>query len=210
MRPHRICGCYLAVFTRFKGGPVESMGHNVQNMLLAAFAIVLNTMFKAGPFREGHNVLPQNMLLVAILNRFKGGPIESTGHNVFPRNMLLVFLNSYNVQGHIHHKATNVQERVPCGTLTGRLRDHSDPFEFRPTPIHATPFKTRLIHGIYCPSMALVLALLNRWVIMRPHRICCCYLAVFTRFKGGPVESMGHDVLPQTLLFCHKVQGQPC
>ena len=61
----------------------------------------------------------------------------------------------------IHHKATNVQERVPCGTLTGRLRDHSDPFEFRPTPIHATPLETKLIHGIYCPSMALVLALLN-------------------------------------------------
>ena len=119
-------------------------------------------------------------------------------------------LYSYNVQGHIHHKATNVQERVLCGTLTGRLRDHSDPFEFRPTPIHATPFETKLIHGIYCPSMALVLALLNRWVIMRPHRICCCYLAVITRFKGGPIESMGHDVLPQTLLFCHKDQGQPC
>ena len=97
------------------------------------------------------------MLLAAILTSFKGGPIESTGHNVFPRNMLLVFFNSYKVQGHIHHKATHVQERVPCGTLTGRLRDHSDPFEFRPTPIHATPFETKLIHGIYCPSMALVL-----------------------------------------------------
>ena len=95
------------------------MGHNVQNMLLAAFAIVINTMFKASPFREGHNVLPQNMLLV--------------------------FFNSYNVPGHIHHKATNVHERVPCGTLTGRLRDHSDPSEFRPTPIHATPFETKLI-----------------------------------------------------------------
>ena len=184
MRPHRICCCFFAFFTSFKGGPVESMGHNVQNMLLAAFAIVINRMFKAGPFREEHNVLPQNMLLV--------------------------FFNSYNVPGHIHHKATNVHERVPCGTLTGRLRDHSDPFEFRPTPIHATSLETKLIHGIYCPSMALVLALLNRWVIMRPHRICCSYIAVFTRFKGGPVESMGHDVFPQTLLFCHKVQGQPC
>ena len=145
MRPHRKCCCFLTVFTSFKGGPVESMGHNVQNMLLAAFAIVINTMFKASPFREGHNVLPQNMLLAANLTRFKGSPIESTRHNVFPRNMLLVFLNSYNVRGHIHHKATNVQERVPCGTLTGRLRDHSDPFEFRPTPIHATPFETKLI-----------------------------------------------------------------
>ena len=154
MCPHRICCCFFAIFTSGKGSPVESMGHDVQNMLLAAFAIVINSMFKAGPFREEHNVLPQNMFSAAILKRFQGGPIESTGHHVLPRNMLLVFFKSYNVQGHIHHKATNVQERVPCRTLTGRLRDHSDPSEFRPTPIHATPFDTKLIHGRYCPSMA--------------------------------------------------------
>ena len=90
MRPHRICCCYPAVFTSFKGGPVESMGHNVQNMLLAAFVSVINTMFKAGPFREGHNVFPQSMLLAAILTRFKGGPIEST-RQCFPTDDAVFF-----------------------------------------------------------------------------------------------------------------------
>ena len=186
------------------------MGHNVQNMLLAAFAIVINTMFKPAPFERDIMCFHKTCCLLQILLGSKAAPLNRQDTMFSHGTCCLLFFNSYNVQGHIHHKATNVQERVLCGTLTGRLRDHSDPFEFRPTPIPATPFETKLIHGIYCPSMALVLALLNRWVIMRPHRICCCYLAVFTRFKGGPVESMGHDVLPQTLLFCHKVQGQPC
>jgi len=80
----RVC-LFFCRFTRFKGGPVESMGHNVlaQNMLLAAFAIF--TRFS--PIESiGHNMLPQNMLLVflALFTRFKGGPVESMGHIARP------------------------------------------------------------------------------------------------------------------------------
>ena len=135
---------FLTVFTSFKGGPVESMGHNVQNMLLAAFVIVINTMFKAGPFREGHNVFPQSMLLAAILTRFKGGHIESTGHNVFPQMMLFFFqflqgARTHTSQGDECSGARPLRDSY--GTLTGPF----GPFEFRPTPIHATPFETKLI-----------------------------------------------------------------
>ena len=117
MRPHRICCCYPAVFTSFKGGPVESMGHNVQNMLLAAFVIVINTMFKAGPFREGHNVFPQSMLLAAILTRFKGGHIESTGHNVFPQMMLFFFQFLQGARTHTRRRMFR------SASLAGLLRD---------------------------------------------------------------------------------------
>jgi hypothetical protein len=63
------------------------MGHNVlpQNMLLAAFAIF--TRFKGGPVESiGYDMLPQNMLLVffALFTRFKGGPVESMGHITRP------------------------------------------------------------------------------------------------------------------------------
>ena len=122
MRPHRICCCFFAAFTSFNGGPVESMGHNVQNMLPAAFVIVINTMFKAGPFREGHNVFPQSMLLAAILTRFKGGHIESTGHNVFPQMMLFFFqflssARTHTSQGDECSGARPLRDSY--GTLTG-------------------------------------------------------------------------------------------
>ena len=105
----------------FKGGPVESLGHNVQNMLLAAFVIVINTMFKAGPFREGHNVFPQSMLLAAILTRFKGGPIESTGQ-CFPTDDAVFFqflqgARTHTSQGDECSGARPLRDSY--GTLTG-------------------------------------------------------------------------------------------
>ena len=54
---------------------------------------------------------------------------------------------------HPSHRRTS----RPNPSLTGRLRDafgtnHSNPCQFKPTPIHANPFETALIHVIYCPS----------------------------------------------------------
>ena len=113
-------------------------------------------MFKAGPFREGHNVFPQSMLLAAILTRFKGGHIESTGHNVFPQMMLFFFqflqgARTHTSQGDECSGARPLRDSY--GTLTGPF----GPIRIQTNANSCNSIWNEADHGIHCPSMALVL-----------------------------------------------------
>ena len=104
-------------------------------------------------------------LLLEFLQGSKGGPMESIRHNVLPQNMLLVFfcssraapLNRWDIL-----QGLDISGRTsPESSGTHPLRDaygtnHSNPCQFKPTPVHANPFETALIHVIYCPSMPIV------------------------------------------------------